>query len=437
MDRLIVKNFGPLKDVDIELNKINLFIGENGSGKSILGKILTIILNSFVHENTDEKIKQNFKNYNIDFIENVSYIKYIAQNKTSFILKNNEFKSNLHSPILLTAKMHFDEHKETLKDIETANVIKSELEENMGNPIRELEKTIFSLNEFKDDEKTALMLADAEKLLKSMKKEMNKNVDIVTTNKTALENLSNLHKESLKTTKPILTSQYIPAERNLIALFNKSLTTLLVAEVPLPKFLLHFTSEFEKAGNELKELEFLNVKYINGDGLDRHKVYFNDDDYLPLEQSSSGIQSALPLYLTVKYFAKKHHAIIIEEPEQNLFPKAQAQTIKYIVEQVSDKNSLFMMTHSPYVLSTLNNLLYAYVVAQVGEKEKAEVKELIDERQWINPDEFSAYYLENGVARGIKSDIGLIADNEIDNISEEMGEEFDELLEIYRASKND
>ena len=25
MDRLIVKNFGPLKDVDIELNKINLF----------------------------------------------------------------------------------------------------------------------------------------------------------------------------------------------------------------------------------------------------------------------------------------------------------------------------------------------------------------------------------------------------------------------------
>ena len=26
MERLIVKNFGPLKDVDIELNKINLFI---------------------------------------------------------------------------------------------------------------------------------------------------------------------------------------------------------------------------------------------------------------------------------------------------------------------------------------------------------------------------------------------------------------------------
>jgi predicted ATPase len=27
MDRLIVKNFGPLKEVNIELNRINLFIG--------------------------------------------------------------------------------------------------------------------------------------------------------------------------------------------------------------------------------------------------------------------------------------------------------------------------------------------------------------------------------------------------------------------------
>ena len=45
MDRLIVKNFGPLKDIDIELKEINLFIGENGSGKSVLGKTITIILN--------------------------------------------------------------------------------------------------------------------------------------------------------------------------------------------------------------------------------------------------------------------------------------------------------------------------------------------------------------------------------------------------------
>jgi len=385
MDRLIVKNFGPLKDVDIELNKINLFIGENGSGKSILGKLLVIVKSEFL-KGSNKEVLQEFNNYNINYLSKKTNILYVVNNKEVFQIK----EGNLLSFKYISFTREEFEELDFLK--ETFDLGFQRGASNDSNEKKQLRK----------------------KLSRIMRKNPN---DLVK--------------------KPKHYAQYIPAERNLISLFNKSLTTLLVAEVPLPKFLLEFSSEFEKAGNELKELEFLNVKYINGDGLDRHKVYFNNDDYLPLEQSSSGIQSVLPLYLTVKYFANRHNSIIIEEPEQNLFPKAQAETIKYIVEQVSDKNSLFMMTHSPYVLSTLNNLLYAYIVAQLGEKEKAEVTELIAESQWINPDDFSAYYLENGVARSIKSDIGLISDNEIDNISEEMGEEFDELLEIYRASKND
>ena len=366
MDRLIVKNFGPLKDVDIELNKINLFIGENGSGKSVLGKLITIILN-FKDFNKDSFLKR-LDEYNINFILEESLINFSENEKLSIQLKSK--------------KMIFNEFKKV---------------KNLDDNYKKMRENLTRKDIDKIIEESVKLSEDYQKL----------------------------------------TSKYIPAERNLISLFNKSLTTLLVAEVPLPKFLLAFSSEFEKAGNKLKELELLNVKYVNGDGLDRHKVYFNEEEYLPLEQSSSGIQSALPLYLTVKYFAEKHHAIIIEEPEQNLFPKAQSKTIKYIIEQITEENKLFMMTHSPYVLSTLNNLIYAYIVAELGEIEKEQVKRLIDEKQWINPNDFSAYYLENGVARSIKSDIGLISDNEIDDISEEMGGEFDELLEIYRASKND
>jgi predicted ATPase len=139
--------------------------------------------------------------------------------------------------------------------------------------------------------------------------------------------------------------------------------------------------------------------------------------------------------LTVKYFAKKHYSIIIEEPEQNLFPKAQTETVKYIIEQVSEDNNLFLMTHSPYVLSTLNNLIFAYKVAQMSEKTKEHVKEFVKEEQWINPDNFSAYYLKDGIARNIVSKRGLISDNEIDDISDEMGDEFDTLMEIYREFK--
>jgi predicted ATPase len=377
MDRLIVKNFGPLKDVDIELNKINLFIGENGSGKSVLAKLVTIF--------TD---KNNWKNNEI-------LIK-IEEFDISFITEETFIKLNINDDVNRSISL------------ENKKIVFGDLFQELNQVIKQNE-----LNKQKID---ALV-----NQIKELPIEMKQTIEF------AMIDYMRVNKK--------LSSQYIPAERSFLSFISKSLSSFIVSDIPLAKFFLRFSSEFEKAGNELKELEFLNVKYINGDGLDRHKIYFNNKDYLPLAQSSSGIQSALPLYLTVKYFSEKYGSIIIEEPEQNLFPKAQTETIKYIIEQISEENSLLIMTHSPYVLSTFNNLIFSHKVAQMSEKTKEQVKEFIKEEQWINPDNFSAYYLENGVARSIKSSRGMISDNEIDDISDEMGDEFDTLMEIYREFK--
>jgi len=351
MDRLIVKNFGPLKDVDIELNKINLFIGENGSGKSVLGKLVTIVLDFESHMIDEKNLFKKFQEYYIDYVKNETTIQFLVKNKPIFEIKNKQ--------ILSIGRISINEHP----------IIQNEI-----------------------------------------KKGQNR---IISDNK--------------------LTTYYIPAERNLISLFNRYVTTFITADIPLPKFLLNFSSEYIRAREEIKELKFLNVKYINNG---KDLIYYNEENYLDLEHSSSGIQSALPLYLTVKYFAQKHKSIIIEEPEQNLFPKAQSETIKYIVEQVSDENSLFLMTHSPYVLSTLNILMMAHKAGNLNEVSKSKVTELYNEKQWINPDEFSAYYLENGVARDIKGRTGLISDNEIDESSDNIQGAFEELLAIYREHKN-
>ncbi len=395
MKRLIVKNFGPLKDIDIELRDINLFIGENGTGKSILAKIITIISN-FDGSNEKDLLKK-FNKYNIFFITNKSIIKLYDKddNEPLLELKNNNF---LFYKELIKLKKNFQNEKK----------LKEKIKENFPIDIKS-ENIILFLKE--------LLLKEQSKKYESILSQ----IDIV--------------EDSMKKIYKLTTSQYIPAERNLISLFNKSLSTLIVNEIPLPKFLLRFTSEFEKAGNEIKELEFLNVKYLNGDGLDRHKIYFNDKDYLPLEYSSSGIQSALPLYLTTKYFANKHHSIIIEEPELNLFPKAQYETLKFIIENKSISTTI--MTHSPYILSTLNILMMAYKAGNLNEQSKAEVSELFNEKQWINPNDFSAYYLENGMARDIKGRTGLISDNEIDEVSNDIQFDFEELLTIYREHKND
>ena len=41
MSRLIVKNVGPIKSVDIELKKVNIFMGPQSCGKSTLAKIIS------------------------------------------------------------------------------------------------------------------------------------------------------------------------------------------------------------------------------------------------------------------------------------------------------------------------------------------------------------------------------------------------------------
>ncbi len=379
MDRLVVKNFGPLKDIDIEINKINLFIGENGSGKSVLGKLLTILTNLEVMK--EENFFQKLNEFQINYIESKTLIRLFLSGEENTYIRFRKNKLDIGKNI-----------KEFLIELDKNN------------------KFLDNKNFFKSLEN----ILNTDELLKFNKESKDRSSNIFIYNK-------------------ITKSQYIPAERNLISLFNKYVTTFITAEIPLPKFLLNFSSQYVRAREEINELSLLNMQYKFEN--DSERIYYNEKDSLLLEQSSSGIQSALPLYLTVKYFAKKHRSIIIEEPEQNLFPKAQKETVEYIVEQVSDDNNLFMMTHSPYVLSTLNNLIFAHKVAQMSEKTKEQVKELVKEEQWINPDNFSAYYLENGVARNIKSSRGLISDNEIDDISEEMGDEFNTLMEIYREFK--
>ena len=66
---------------------------------------------------------------------------------------------------------------------------------------------------------------------------------------------------------------------------------------------------------------------------------------------------------------------------------------------------------------------------------KEEINKIIPKVQWINPDKFSAYYLEDGKARDIKGKTGLISENEIDESSDIIDDEFNELMELYREYK--
>ena len=40
--RITIKDFGPIKNADIETKKFNIFIGETSTGKSVAAKLITI-----------------------------------------------------------------------------------------------------------------------------------------------------------------------------------------------------------------------------------------------------------------------------------------------------------------------------------------------------------------------------------------------------------
>ena len=55
MSRLIVRNIGPIKEVDIDLKKVNVFIGAQSSGKSTLAKIISFC--TWLDKHTDKATK--------------------------------------------------------------------------------------------------------------------------------------------------------------------------------------------------------------------------------------------------------------------------------------------------------------------------------------------------------------------------------------------
>src|SRR5690554_4749715 len=98
MERLRVKNFGPLRDVDIELKNINIFIGTTSSGKSTIAKLISIFKGGVLDGKSPDALQTFSKllaNYNIDFqIYPDTLISY-ENDDLFYEIEGTEFRSNI------------------------------------------------------------------------------------------------------------------------------------------------------------------------------------------------------------------------------------------------------------------------------------------------------------------------------------------------------
>lgn len=120
---------------------------------------------------------------------------------------------------------------------------------------------------------------------------------------------------------------------------------------------------------------------------------------------------------------------IVEEPEQNLFPLSQVEIMDGLICHYNDSelNKLLITTHSPYILSAINNYIYA---AEVYEKTGKTIKE-ISKDLFVNISDVSAFKIENGRIYNILDlEYGLIDTSEIDGCSSKINAIYDKLLSL-------
>jgi hypothetical protein len=253
------------------------------------------------------------------------------------------------------------------------------------------------------------------------------------------EHIEITHKESLEHTTNSTESYYFPAERIALPMISESLFELTLGQSTLPGYFLQFGKDFTIArkNQNIFNLPILNVEYEHRDGKNLVRLNKIDDFSLQLDETSSAIQANLPLLVILQYPIRKASLFAIEEIELHGFPTLQKELLYYITGRMKHpklSNAYVMLpTHSPYILSAANNLLFASKVAAQSSKISSQVNEIIDQKSWINKDDFSAYFIKNGKAASIvNKDTGLIDENELDNISEDLAGEFDALMELYK-----
>ena len=136
-----------------------------------------------------------------------------------------------------------------------------------------------------------------------------------------------------------------------------------------------------------------------------------------MSRASSGQQEATPLLMAISQFPDLGRTLIIEEPEAHLFPSAQVKVLDYLVRQsVRHGTSVLFTTHSPYMLSALNNCLI---------RSKANMDPS------LQVDQVRAYSLSDGYSKNLlDEETKLISADYIDSVSEDIARKFEAALEV-------
>ncbi|OAV74219.1 hypothetical protein Barb7_02309 [Bacteroidales bacterium Barb7] len=240
---------------------------------------------------------------------------------------------------------------------------------------------------------------------------------------------------------------YIPAERTLISTFTNSIFSLLQAGASIPTCIKDFGSVYENARVRYENIDIdimnINISFSKaGDTI----LLKDDNSKIKFSQSSSGMQSIIPLWTVFNQYVKddngnkneKRWIIIIEEPELNLFPTTQVALMEWMMGKMKkSKGSIVITTHSPYILSAIDNLILANEVATKATNNKdkkrlEKLEKLLPLMALVDFNEVSSYlFSNNGIVKDIADkELKLSGAEYIDEASNQTSKLFNDLCKL-------
>lgn len=341
MKHLVIRHFGPLDEVDINLSRVNLIIGLQGSGKSCV--MMTACYCTWVEKRIS--LRQSVKEFEneTDFLEMMTTY-YRAKgyvHEDTYIGYESEYM-----------EFHYDHAKRRFAhkwgkrhwNYRRPKVSYIPAERNMVSLVANwsrLETNYDNILDFKEDWDTARRYVKNEK-------------NILGTG------ISYEYDES-GDTDAIITPNGEKVELTSSSSGMQSLIPQFVHMDYLTRGIYGAEKESKEktySGKQLVQslLDVLyqrNLRKAEDNSVDKKTiVHLEGKDYVFQNENAAREFKKKALH----YLNTDHAEIFLEEPESNLFPPTQFQLMDWIVEMATEKrhkNFFFIATHSPYVLSHL------------------------------------------------------------------------------------
>jgi predicted ATPase len=411
MSRIKINNFGPIKEGHqdnngwIDIKKVTVFIGNQGSGKSTIAKLISTLIwieKALVRGDYKKKwFERNnrLKNQYLNYHRLENYFKTNGADKTFIDYQGDAYSIKYENGSLILNEKSGDTYH-------LPQIMYVPAERNFISYVKtpkELKLSSDSLKEFLTE------FENAKNKMRGLVKLPINNVDIEYDKLNDTLNLKGLDYK-------VKLTEASSGFQSLVPLY-------LVSE---------FLATSVKRQSELKE------ESMSSDELKRFKKGVEE---IWKNNSLTDEQKRVALSVLSSKFNKTAFVNIIEEPEQNLFPSSQWQILRSLLEfnNINAGNQLIITTHSPFIINFLSIAIQGeYLKNKIeaspkAEKLKSKLNKIISKKALVSSELVVVYQFNesDGSIKKLSTPEGIPSDrNYLNDILREGNQLFDSLLEI-------